>query len=116
MLCSCFIMSNCPAVGSRPVANADGGSGVWQRGGRDRSRPYNFAGLSGRGSGNRYRYGGKELTTLKGLNLYDFAARTYAPDLGRFMQPDPSTHDYHWLSPNAINLRFSFETFAKMKI
>ncbi len=56
---------------------------------------------NGEGGGNRYRYGGKELTTLKGLNLYDFAARTYAPDLGRFMQPDPSTHDYHWLSPYA---------------
>ncbi len=47
MLCSRPIMSNRPAVGSRPVANADRGISVWQRGGRDGSRPSNFAGLLG---------------------------------------------------------------------
>ena len=48
---------------------------------------------------NDYRYGGKEFDTRNGLNIYDFGARTYAPDIARFWQPDPMSHDYHWLSP-----------------
>ncbi len=46
-----------------------------------------------------YLYSGKEFYSLKGVNLYDFNARTYAPDIARFMQPDPLADDYHWLSP-----------------
>ena len=46
-----------------------------------------------------YLYGGKEFYSLRGVNLYDFNARTYAPDIARFMQPDPNASDYHWLSP-----------------
>ena len=30
-----------------------------------------------------------------------FGARTYAPDIARFWQPDPMLHNYHWLSPYA---------------
>ena len=48
-----------------------------------------------------YLYGGKEFYSLRGVNLYDFNARTYAPDIARFMQPDPNADDYHWLSPYA---------------
>ena len=48
-----------------------------------------------------YLYGGKEFYSLKGVNLYDFNARTYAADIARFMQPDPKAGDYHWLSPYA---------------
>ena len=48
-----------------------------------------------------YLYGDKMLYTLKGLNIYDLLARTYAPDIARFMQPDPKAGDYHWLSPYA---------------
>ena len=48
-----------------------------------------------------YLYGGKEFYSLKGLNIYDFNARTYAPDIARFLQPDPNASDYHWLSPYA---------------
>ena len=50
---------------------------------------------------NDYRYGGKEFDTRNGVNVYDFGARTYAPDIARFWQPDPMSHDYHWLSPYA---------------
>ena len=48
-----------------------------------------------------YLYGSKEFYSLKGVNLYDFNARTYAADIARFMQPDPNASDYHWLSPYA---------------
>ena len=48
-----------------------------------------------------YLYSGKEFYSVKGLNIYDFNARTYAPDIARFMQPDPNAGDYHWLSPYA---------------
>ena len=48
-----------------------------------------------------YLFGGKEFEERQGLNLYDFHARTYAPDIARFMQPDPKADDYHWLSPYA---------------
>ncbi len=36
-----------------------------------------------------------------GANLYVFNVRAYAPDIARFMQPDPNADDYHWLSPYA---------------
>ena len=48
-----------------------------------------------------YLYSGKEFYSLRGVNLYDFNARTYAPDIARFMQPDPKADDYNWLSPYA---------------
>ncbi len=48
-----------------------------------------------------YLYGSKDFYSLKGINLYDFNARTYAADIARFMQPDPNASDYHWLSPYA---------------
>ena len=46
-----------------------------------------------------YLYGDKMLYTLKGLNIYDFLARTYAPDIARFMQPDPLATENHGVSP-----------------
>lgn len=50
---------------------------------------------------NRYKYGGKELETRHGLNLYDFEARWHDPQTARFLQPDPMADDYPWLSPYA---------------
>ena len=44
-------------------------------------------------------YGSKEFYSLKGVNLYDFNARTYAPDIARFMQPDPLATENHGVSP-----------------
>ena len=48
-----------------------------------------------------YLYGGKEFYSLRGVNIYVFNVRAYAPDIARFMQPDPNADDYHWLSPYA---------------
>ena len=68
----------------------------------NRYYPY---GLPIRGGGNTqytpYLFGNKEFEDRQGLNIYDFGARTYAPDICRFWQPDPKAHDYHWLSPYA---------------
>ncbi len=50
---------------------------------------------------NRYKYGGKELETRHGLNLYDFEARWHDPQTARFLQPDHLSGDYPWLSPYA---------------
>ena len=46
-----------------------------------------------------YLYGGKEFYSLRGVNIYDFQARTYAPDIARFMQPDPLATENHGVSP-----------------
>ena len=46
-----------------------------------------------------YLYGSKEFYSLKGVNLYDFHARTYAADIARFMQPDPLATENHGISP-----------------
>ena len=46
-----------------------------------------------------YLYGGKEFYSLKVVNLYDFNARTYAPDIARFMQPDPLATENMGVSP-----------------
>ena len=46
-----------------------------------------------------YLYGSKEFYSLRGVNLYDFSARTYAPDIARFMQPDPLATENHGVSP-----------------
>ena len=47
----------------------------------------------------RYRYGGKEFDVLNDLQLYDFSARHYDPQLGRFTSPDPLQEKYYHLSP-----------------
>ena len=46
-----------------------------------------------------YLYSGKEFYSLRGVNLYDFQARTYAPDIARFLQPDPLATENHGVSP-----------------
>src|SRR5690606_16133113 len=37
----------------------------------------------------KYKYNGKELQDELGLNVYDFGARNYMPDLGRWANIDP---------------------------
>ncbi|MDE6114955.1 MAG: hypothetical protein K2G49_07820 [Muribaculum sp.] len=46
-----------------------------------------------------YKFGGKELDAMYGLNIYDFHARTQAPDLARFTRPDPLEKKTPHLSP-----------------
>ncbi len=48
---------------------------------------------------NPFKYGGKEFEERQGVNIYDFNARTYAPDIARFMQPDPLATENHGVSP-----------------
>ena len=67
-----------------------------------------------------YLYGGKEFYSLRGVNIYDFHARTYAPDIARFMQPDPLATENHGVSPyiycNGDPINFIDPTGCKIKI
>ena len=46
-----------------------------------------------------FKFGGKELDAMYGLNLHDFHARLQIPDLGRFDRPDSLCEEYPHLSP-----------------
>ena len=48
-----------------------------------------------------YKYNGKELDQLHGLNLYDYSARQMEPALGRFTTMDPMCEKYYDWSPYA---------------
>jgi len=47
----------------------------------------------------RYKYNGKELDRMHGLNLYDYGARNYDPLLGRFDRFDSKAWRKPWQSP-----------------
>ena len=49
----------------------------------------------------RYKYNGKELDRMHGLNFYDYGARQYDPLLCRFTQVDPLAEKYYDISPYA---------------
>jgi RHS repeat-associated protein len=52
----------------------------------------------------KYQYNSKELQDELGLNVYDYGARTYMPDLGRWMQSDPLINDLDFtFNPNDID-------------
>ena len=51
-----------------------------------------------------YKYNGKELDNVHGLNLYDYSARYYEPGIGRFSTVDPLAEKYYWVSPYAYAL------------
>lgn len=46
-----------------------------------------------------YKYNGKELDQMHGLNLYDYSARYYEPAIGRFTTVDPHAENYYSWSP-----------------
>ncbi|MDR2955263.1 MAG: DUF6443 domain-containing protein [Prevotella sp.] len=46
-----------------------------------------------------YKYNGKELDQMHGLNLYDYSARQYDPAIGRFPTIDPLAEKYPHVSP-----------------
>lgn len=49
----------------------------------------------------KYKYNGKELDRMHGLNFYDYGARQYDPLLGMFTQMDPLAEKYYGISPYA---------------
>lgn len=48
---------------------------------------------------NKYRYNGKELHNELGLNFYNYGARYYATDIGRFTTVDPLAEKFAGRSP-----------------
>src|SRR5690606_9581130 len=46
-----------------------------------------------------YKFGGKELQDELGLNIYDFEARNYMPDIGRTTTQDPLADSFAHQSP-----------------
>ena len=69
------------------------------------SHYYPFGGLMGESrditSTHRYRYNGKELDRMHGLDWYDYGARHYDASIGRWMCVDPLAEKYHGISPYA---------------
>ena len=53
----------------------------------------------GSGSTQPFRFGGKELDKMHGLDWYDFGARMYDPGIGRFMGMDSRAEKYYPYSP-----------------
>jgi RHS repeat-associated protein len=51
-----------------------------------------------------YKYNGKELDQMHGLNMYDYSARFYEPGIGRFSTVDPLAEKYYSISPYAYCL------------
>ena len=66
---------------------------------------YPLGGIFADGSTNdsfqKYKYNGKELDRMHGLNFYDYGARQYDPILGRFTQMDPLCEKYYNFHPYA---------------
>ena len=65
---------------------------------------YPFGGLFGQstnGDTQRYKYNGKELDRMHGLDWYDYGARHMAPDASRFTTIDPMAEKYYNMSPYA---------------
>ena len=59
-----------------------------------------FADVTGAGV-QPYKYNGKELDQMHGLNLYDYSARYYESAVGRFTTVDPLAEKYYSISPYA---------------
>ena len=57
--------------------------------------------VSTQGAAQRYKYNGKELDRIHGLNLYDYGARQYDAALGRWTSIDPLAEKYYEISPYA---------------
>ena len=49
----------------------------------------------------RYKYNGKELDRMHGLDWYDYGAREYDPTIGQFTSMDPLCEKYYHISPYA---------------
>jgi len=70
-----------------------------------------------------YKYNGKELDRVHGLDLFDYGRRFYDPQLGRFTTKDRFTEKYYYLTPyqyagnNPIsNIDFKGDSIIKVTI
>lgn len=59
-----------------------------------------------------YRYNGKELDKINGLDWYCYGARMLEPAWGRFTTPDPLAEDYYSVSPYAYCLNNPIKNYA----
>jgi RHS repeat-associated protein len=50
----------------------------------------------------KYKYNGKEFQDELGLNMYDYHARNYMPDIGRTTTYDPLAEKFYHLSPQSF--------------
>jgi RHS repeat-associated protein len=60
-----------------------------------------FPQTTGDAGAQRYKFSGKELDRMHGLNYYDFHARLYDPILASFLTMDPLAEKYYSVSPYA---------------
>jgi RHS repeat-associated protein len=60
-----------------------------------------FADSYDNGTDQPYKYNGKELDKMHGLNMYDYSARHLALDIPRFTTVDPLAEKYYSISPYA---------------
>ena len=63
---------------------------------------YPYGAIFGETAGNNaqpYKYGGKEMERMFGIDLYDFSARMQDPILGTFTSMDPLCEKYYDVSP-----------------
>lgn len=56
---------------------------------------------AGGGNSQPYKYNGKELEKSFGLEMYEYGARQYDPQIGRWNSVDPLADKYHSISPFA---------------
>jgi len=63
--------------------------------------PFGMEFADNEGNDQPYKYNGKELDKMHGLNLYDYSARHYEPGIGRFTTVDPMAEKYYSISPYA---------------
>ncbi|MDU1893110.1 MAG: RHS repeat-associated core domain-containing protein, partial [Dysgonomonas sp.] len=81
---------------NRVVVNASNGVMV------QNSQYYPFGSITAPETGEEvqpFKFGGKELDKMHGLNLYDFSARYYDSGLPRFTTVDPHAENYYSWSP-----------------
>jgi len=81
---------------NRVVAKADGT--VTQK---NHYYPFGMEFADNSGDEQPYKYNGKELDKMHGLNMYDFSARFYETSIGRFSTVDPHAENYYSWSPYA---------------
>jgi len=66
---------------------------------RNHYSPFGMEFADNSGDDQPYKYNGKELDKMHGLNMYDYSARYMEPGIGRFTSVDPKAEKYYSISP-----------------